>query len=78
MHLVGFTIEIYHDAQPYKRQKKKKKIMVLDAGSAQRTRTELYLNITSPSMQRSPTYSVPLKFSGKIFFKGICHVSHAR
>jgi len=38
----------------------------LDAGTAN---TELYLNITFLSMQRSPTYSVPLKFYGqKKFF----------
>ena len=41
------------------------KTTVLDAGMAQRTKTELYLNITFLSMQRSPTYSVPLKSSGQ-------------
>jgi len=60
------TLKEYH---PELRRRISNKTMVLDAGTAKRTNTELYLNITFLSMQRSPTYSVPLKFSGqKKFF----------
>ena len=68
------TLKQYH---PELRRQISNKTTVLDAGKAQRTRTEHYLNITFPSTQRSPTYPVTSNFPDKISFLGICHVSQA-
>jgi len=70
------TLKEYH---PGLQRRISNKTTVLDAGTAQRTKTGLYLNITFISMQRSPTYSVPLKFSGQNLFKELATSStHAK
>jgi hypothetical protein len=62
VHLFGFTIEIYHDARPYKRQKRSKHVAGLPHVCA-----SLYLNISTFAGIYSDRKNYIIYFDGNLY-----------